>query len=386
MKIFKGTAPLAALVLASCTSATDEREPASESQLPLPVVAHALLEYGDEDVAGRSRIAIGNETVDLDGVDPRFLTNGRVVVLDRSTIERHEYTVFDVDSRKKFFSGQVQHSRVAAQGLLPFVGVGPSSVFVMTVDKTRTQRLREYNLRFEPVRTVDLPGRFAATSDDPDAPHGTIRYEIVATRNAVFISSADLSGTRFTADAVTRVDRNGRVSSILKNKHISDLTVSSDGVSLLAAIAVSEPKYEVTPATKDLVELDPKTGQIVKSYGLPPPCKNYRGTTNAYSCLGQLDKVDGVFAASLSTPDTPTWKFTRGGWVEVKEQRGLRVAWQSAEGRLEQRSGSDDGDGGTAVSWVLGSNDRRTVKGAGDLTSYGWTAPGSLIRPKKGPQ
>ena len=148
---------------------------------------------------------------------------------------------------------------------------------------------------------------------------------------------------------------------VQRNEPVVALYASTDGAALLE---LRQDEGEVDCGTclagQNLVELDPRTGEVAASYGMPP----------GYDRLWRVDAVDKVgdrvavrFAVEttadveVQAPVTwQTWVYD-GEWAPLDEVGATRTWWQGG-GRLVQtrERAVDNVSGGTpySLTWVAG--------------------------------
>lgn len=378
----------ASIVLVACTSTKDEasQKPTGVVELKPPVYAYELPYVEGEET--RSVVVSGTHRTEVKGSAARFLPNGSVLIdtfpdEGDEGIEDSRSEVFDPVSGKSHSGGKLHNPENGS------IGTGPDSMFSVHHDKSRAMSLREFALDFTLKREVDLPGESLIYGPlDDGASSGTTYGDPVGTPQAVFTERTEWSGAEATADMVIRVDKKNGVDTILRDKHIAFLTLSTDGRSVLAALNEDRPYFEGRPPTTSIVELDPETGAIGKSYGVPPPCKQFKPFADDASCLHRIDKVNGVVAAAVfESKDTDgfefdgysTWENRDGKWSEVKEQRGKAVIWQSRDDRLEQVLDLDRmHPKELPVEWFTGTKKRAQFQPS---SFFDWHTWGSIIRP-----
>jgi hypothetical protein len=376
-----GTAMLAAAaLLAACTSSGDsdtKKVPEPEH----PVLAYAL--QSNEGGNDTSLVFSGGHQREARGLVNRFLPNGSVLV-DRFPADggKGGYSVVldpetghEVSSRDVFDPGE------------GVIGFGRRTL--LAVDRTSGHwTFRELRTDFTKTREVSLPGNPDITGGKHRA---TLYGDLVGGDGVVFVGRSDWRGVDSVHDAVIRIGPGETTTTILKDKHVTDLTLASDGRSVLAALAEAGPYYEGSPPITEIVELDPRNGTVARSLGMPPPCRHFEPVFDSASCIVRLDKVGGVVAASVYESKPPadseidaysTWRHGNGGWTEVKAQRGKMVYWQSATRRLEQtmRLDSREEKSSNPIVWVKGEQ-HEELPDTSEFYAFDWVAPGSLIHP-----
>lgn len=323
----------------------------------------------------RTRIFTPSGYVDVVGTMAAVLPNGTVLVDRYPAAGIKGRTAAVVDSK----TGQdiAVDGRYAPEAW--FRSVTADSLLLVAIH-AGVQTLRELDLTLNPVRAVRLPG-------PPDA----VAYRSLAKVGEVtFVETAEIDGIDTRSDSITRVDENGNVTSILKDKHIANLRASSTGEALLATVAASGPLYEGLAATKDIVELDPSTGEILKSYGVPPPCVTFVPVGPSEDCFDRFDKVGSVLVATVFESSAPaedgydgysTWQYTDGQWAELESQHGKLVVWGSRSQRIEFEPTlkNDVQQSARPIYYVEAT--RRELQGSESLLPTDIFATGSLVRP-----
>ncbi len=373
-----------AALLTACTSSgnTDKAEPTTSPGPSDPVLAFVLQSDG---VVSTSRLLSQSTSRDVEGIVRDVLPNGSVLV-DRhlsDDIDKPSYPVI-IDPA----TGRETSGRSAYNADTGVVGFGRDSLLVVT-DDGKNQVLREFALDFTKRREVALPGTSAV--GDPDVARATVYGAAVGGDEAIFLTRSEWKGVESVGDSVTRVDSNGKLTTLMKNKHVDGISLASDGRTLLASVAEDGPYYEGGAPLADIVELDARSGKVVRSYGVPGPCSVFEPLFDDASCLDRLDKVGGVVAATVYESKKPaedldgysTWTYTDGAWAEVKAQRDKRVLWQSHSSRIQHQvslRGLDEEPTTYPIEWVVGDQVSE-LPGTSILGAWDWSAPGSLIRP-----
>lgn len=375
----------ASILLVACTSTDDEagQKPVGLADLKPPVYAYEL-PYVDGQQT-KSVVVSGKSRIEVKGSVERFLPNGFVLVnifpdegIDDATSE-----ILDPVSGKSHSGGKLHNP-----GLGP-IGAGPDSLFSVHHDKSRAMMLREFKLDFTLKREVDLPGKSLLFGPADELPErGTTYGDLVGTPEAVFVESTEWNGPQSTADMVVRIDKDGKAETILRDKHVSNLTLSADTRSVLAVLNKDRPYYEGSSPAASIVELDPKTGAIEKSYGVPPICKDFVPFADDASCFHRVDKSGEVVSIAIFESEQPegfgydgysTWEYRDGKWSEVEEQRGKSVIWQSHDDRLEQVLDLDpEQPDELPVEWFTGTKKSGQFK---PNSFFEWKFWGSIIRP-----
>lgn len=377
-----------AVLLAACTQSgdSDQAEPSTSPSGP-PAASDPVIAFTrpSNDVISTSRILAKSKTLDVGGLVHDFLPNGSVLV-DRylgGDIDKPSYPVI-VDPA----TGSETEGRKAYNADSGVVGFGRDSLLVVT-DDGKKHKLQEFGLDFAKKREIALPGRSGV--GDPDVGRATVYGNAVDGDGAVFITTSEWKGVESVADSVTRVDSDGNLTTLLKNKHVDQIKLATDGKTLLASMAEDGPYYEGGAPLKDIVELDASSGKLVRSYGIPDPCTSFEPLFDDASCLDELDKVGGVVAVTVYESAKPaedldaysTWRYTDGAWSEVKSQRNRRVVWQSHSTRIQQHvelGVTIEDPNKYPLEWVVGDKVSK-IPGTSNLTAFDWHAPGSLIRP-----
>lgn len=375
---------LCGLATAACQSSDGKAVVHDSLDLKAPVYAYASDLGGDK--PSKSLVVSGGKSATVDGTPWGFLPNGSIL-LDRYA-EADESTgkpsfIFDPTTGAKHPGSVLNDLQYGSHGQRPHA-------LLEVHQDGRKLSLGEYDFTYAKKREVTLPGLSPAGPDDGNS-GGTSYGQVVGSDSAVFVTRTDFKGIESTADAVVRIDAADKVTQILKNRHISNLTLASDQHSIVASVMKDAPYYEGLPAVKDIVELNPKTGAIKKSYGLPPPCVHFEPVTDSASCLDRVDKFDGVVAVSVYESTKPagtgfdgysTWTYKAGKWSEAKAQRGKLVYWQSRNDRIEGKITLDFGDSSpkaTVVWWHKAT--KHVLPNMHDYSIRDWAVPGSLIRP-----
>jgi hypothetical protein len=369
-----------AALLGGCTSSSDGGDDGAatpdQPKAGLPVLAFTL------DDGDRSRIVASGSHRDVDGSVRAFLPNGSVL-LERFSEEGDgddALLVADATEEKASAEAKVEGLGSGASGF------GRGTVLAVSVAESGRQALKVFDLALKEIRSVPLTGN--GFVGDPGSPKATTYRNLVEVDGAVLMRRADWKGPDSTADAVVRVDTDGHMTTVLKDEHVTDLTLSADGRAVVANVATDFPYYEGASETADVVELDPKTGRITERFGVPPPCRDYKTVIDDASCVERLGKVGETIVAVIYESDGgdsfsaySTWQFADGRWSEVKDQRDKVVRWQSKSQRLEQAVDLDGSDETPApIEWVDGS-EREAVKDVSGVFPHDWIAPGSLVKP-----
>jgi len=372
------------LAMAGCSSSDGKKVTHDSLGLKAPVYAYASDLGGDK--PSKTLVVSGGKSTTVDGTPWGFLPNGSIL-LDRYA-ESDESAgkpsfVLDPVSGDKYPGTPFDDLQFGTHGRRPHA-------LVEVHEKNGRLSLVDYDFAYAKKREVALPGVAGTGLNDSDL-EGTAYGQPAGSDDAVFVSRTNFKGVDSTADAVVRIDRSGKVTEMLKDRHISNLTLASDRHSILASVMKEGPFYEGVPAARSIVELDPKTGTIKKSYGLPPPCLHFEPIGDSGSCIDRLDKFDGVVAASVyesTKKQAPgldgysTWTNKAGKWSEVKAQRGKIVYWQSRHDRIEGDVVLDFGANTSQAQVVWWHNDTKHVlPNLHDFTIRDWVVPGSLIRP-----
>lgn len=373
---------IAALLVASCTQTGDKKNDDPTPEEPTdPVVAFVLPTEGDIET---TRILANSKTKDVKGFLRGFLPNGSVL-LDRylgGDIDQPSYPVIIDPATGRETSGKEAYNADAG-----VVGFGRDSLLVVT-DDGKKHSLSEFDTDFKKIREVALPGRSGV--GEPDVKRSTAYGDPVGGDGVVFLVRSEWEGVESVSDSVTRVDAEGQLTTLFKDKHVDQIALASDGQSLIASVAEEGPYYEGGAPLADIVELDARSGKIVRSYGIPEPCTTFEPLFDDASCVDKLDKVGGVVAVTLWESKKPvddldaysTWMNEDGEWTEVKSQRNKRVAWQSTSGRVQHQvdlRAFDEEPANYPIEWVVG--DKVTKLPGTTLGAFDWFAPGSLIQP-----
>ena len=156
-----------------------------------------------------------------------------------------------------------------------------------------------------------------------------------------------------------------------------ELHASTDGAALLMLRDSEEPCAGCT-AWRDLVELDPRTGAVAASYGMPP---GYDGSWRVDAVDKVGDRVAVRFELRSSeeldedaTYSWQTWVYD-GAWAPLDGVGATRTWWQDGGRVVETREGPRNNvSGGTPyrLTWVAGGETqtlftptRRALPGAG---------------------
>lgn len=370
-----------AALLGGCTSSSDSDDDGDDATPDQPKAGLPVLAFTLDD-GDHSRLVASGSHRDVDGSVRAFLPNGSVL-LERFSEEG--------DGDDALLVAAATEKKAPAEAKVEGLGSGASgfgrgTVLAVSVAESGRQALKVFDLDLKEIRSVPLTGN--GFVGDPESPKATSYRDLVEVDGAVLMRRADWKGPESNADAVVRVDTDGQVTTVLKDEHVTDLTLSSDGRAVVAMVATEFPFYEGAPATSDVVELDPKTGNIVERLGVPPPCRDYKAVIDDASCVERLGKVGESVVAVIyeagggdSYTAYATWQHVDGRWSEVKDQRDKIVRWQSKTQRLEQAVDVDGSDETPApTEWVDGS-EREAVKDAAGVFPHDWIAPGSLVKP-----
>ena len=372
-----------AVLLAACTqSGSDKNEPTAG----LPAASDPVLAYvlQTEDILSTTRILSKGKHRDVKGFVHDVLPNGSILI-DRNIagdVDKPAYPVI-VDPA----TGEETVGKNTYDANNGNVGFGRDSILVGT-DDGKQHVFAEFGLDFKKIRQVTLPGR--SGSGLPGDGRYSAYGAAVRGDGAVFIARSEWKNVDSVSDSVMRLDDDGELTTVLKDRHIDEIFRASDGT-LLASRGESGPYYEGGPPLADIVELDASTGKIARSYGLPEPCADFEPVFDDASCVDRLDKVGGTVAAVVYESRKPadgldgfsTWRYADGAWTEVKSQRNHRVVWQSHSTRIQQQvdpASYDENPKTYPIEWVEGDQVSE-VPGTSELGSFDWFAPGSLIRP-----
>ncbi|MEO6471916.1 MAG: hypothetical protein ABIR57_08390 [Aeromicrobium sp.] len=371
------------ILLTACGSTDAGAKKSAVASFNPPEYAYSL--PSAENMVTESVVVAGSHKTQVKGTPWGYLPNGSVLI-DRypeGDVEGAPSVIVDPKSGMSYADGKKYDSTIDPAGV--------SANSLLTVHHSSKGKLsfREFDFRFALKREISLPGKSLSLGFDKGK--GTTYGWLAGTGKSVFITRTEWSGIDSTGDMLTRISKSGKVTNVLKNKHVSNLTLSSDGRSILASLASDSPYYEAVPGTKDIVELDPVSGEIRKSFGVPPPCKVFKRVMEQESCLDRIDKVGDVVAVSVfesvkqddrGFSGYSTWKNKDGKWSEVKSQRDKTVYWQSGSDRLEQayQLRFDNYEDQSPIEWISGG-DRKVLGSKGNLSIREWRVPGSLIRP-----
>ena len=377
-----------AIVLAACTQSGDSDKPKASNPPGPSGASDPVLVFSPPSDAATSttRILSKSKTRDVEGLVHGLLPNGSVLV-DRyvgGDIDKPSYPVLVDPATGRETSGQKAYN--ADSGV---VGFGRDSLLVVT-DDGKKHALREFGLDFAKIREVALPGRSGVGG--PDVGQYAVYGDAVGGDDAVFIAKSEWKGVESVADSVTRVGKDGKLTTLLENKHVDQIVLASDGRTLLASMAEEGPYYEGGAPLADIVELDARTGSVARTYGIPKPCTTFEPLFDDASCLDRLDKVGGAVVATIYESAKPaddldgysTWRYVDGDWAEVKSQRNKRVIWQSSSTRLQHQVNlqrpDEDPYKTYPIEWVVGDKASK-VPGTSKLGAFDWFAPGSLVQP-----
>ena len=339
-------------------------------------------------VTSTTRILSKSKTRDVEGLVHGLLPNGSVLV-DRyvgGDIDKPSYPVLVDPATGRETSGRKAYN--ADSGV---VGFGRDSLLVVT-DDGKKHALREFGLDFAKIREVALPGRSGVGG--PDVGQYAVYGDAVGGDDAVFIAKSEWKGVESVADSVTRVGKDGKLTTLLKNKHVDQIVLASDGRTLLASMAEEGPYYEGGAPLADIVELDARTGTVVRTYGIPKPCTTFEPLFDDASCLDRLDKVGGVGGRDDLRVGEARRRPRRLLHVAV---RGRRLGRGQEPAQQAGRSGSRHSTRlqhqveppaprrrlltrRTRIEWVVGDKVSK-IPGTSKLGAFDWFAPGSLVQP-----
>jgi hypothetical protein len=287
--------------------------------------------------------------------------------------------IVNQDSRRTsgptFYEAVSGKSTNIAQWFSPgdVIGFGEGAILTIRPGE-ESATLRGFDGMFKPTRLFPLPGKTQAdgTGSRYSAP--------VMVGSLVFAVRTDgVGGDGSPSDELVRLTHDGKVTTSLQDRNVRALGAATTGNQLVAVLAGGPATAAAKPADKSVVTISPKTGRVMRSYGLPPACKKLKSNADDHSCVDHVELDGQRVVARLRSS---TWSTTAGhGWVEDPSQRGRIVAWQSRAGRLEGPGKLSAARGLSLrppVRWVAG-DDRRTILGT-DRAGQ-WWAPGSLFRP-----
>ena len=196
-----------------------------------------------------------------------------------------------------------------------------------------------------------------------------------------------------------RVGAEGEVlDTVQANQRIKAVWLSADGAALLATRRVSGHPCGGCQVTLELVELDPRTGDVVGEYGMPDDYdKSWQ--------VAEVDKVGDRVAIRFDevvwhegTDPADVWEtlVLRGtyvsdddGWTLLEGSQDEISWWQGPEDRIVARPvGKDDGFARGAnlrLFWVHGEEERplpgKLLGGVGRRTYVG-SVPGQALPPE----
>ncbi|MFL6088825.1 MAG: hypothetical protein ACJ71Z_01660 [Aeromicrobium sp.] len=251
------------------------------------------------------------------------------------------------------------------------IGFGEGVVLTIRTGENNAT-LRAFDGEFRQVREFPLPGKSSADGS------GTHYGSPVIAGGVVFAVRTDgIGGGGKASDELVRLTRDGKITASLVDKHARALAVSADRRTLVAVLTAGPKVGSETPADTTVVAIGPKSGELTKSYQLPPPC---RGGKRSGSCVVRVEMTGtGELVARVAPSGNgqvgSTWLTTGKGWTEDRPQRGRIVVWQQS-GRLV-RADRDSVAG--PVTWFDQDGSTRDV--AGSTKARAWWAPGTLYQP-----
>lgn len=175
--------------------------------------------------------------------------------------------------------------------------------------------------------------------------------------------------------------RDGEVDKVLVEERIVALWVSDDGRALLGLQQRSGTPCGGCVVEQQIVEIDPDSGEIAASYGMPD---EYDESWRVH----RIDKAGDVVAVRFEggcgempclSRELGVWTYD-GDWSMVDGSDRARTWWQGPDDRIELRRGK--GLASARLVWVHGDREEEL---SGRLLRDGWLVqplvPGSLLRP-----
>lgn len=187
-------------------------------------------------------------------------------------------------------------------------------------------------------------------------------------------------------DGVVMV-HHGKARDVLVNQRITSLRLSADGAGLIAVQQKHGRPCGGCGVSQQIVEIDPATGRIAKTYGVPP------GYDRSWRIV-RIDKVGDRVAVryAVTCVDPGCGKRAvgtfvyEGSWTKLKGSEDVETWWQGRHQRLELhgstvRDGQVTGGALYAVDTEAGTRRRiegRVGPGTDELRG---SIPGTLIPP-----
>jgi hypothetical protein len=241
------------------------------------------------------------------------------------------------------------------------------------------------------VDTITMPGPKTRGPDPRDNPFERFYKEYAATIDgntfAIYTDGNDTdNGDQNGDDGVVMV-HHGKARDVLVNQRITSLRLSADGAGLIAVQQKHGHPCGGCVVDQQIVEIDPATGGIAKTYGVPAGYdKSWR--------IVRIDKVgDRVAVRYAVTCVDPgcgdrvvgTYVYD-GSWSKLKGSADVESWWQGPHQRIELRGSTvRDGQvtGGTlyAVDSVAGTS--TAIEGVLDPRTgeLDGSVPGTLVPP-----
>jgi hypothetical protein len=197
-----------------------------------------------------------------------------------------------------------------------------------------------------------------------------------------------------------RVGADGEVlDTVQVNQRIKSLWLSADGAALLATRRVSGHPCGGCQVTLELVELDPRTGDVVGEYGMPEAYDKSWNVTEVDKVADRVairfDEVvwpegpDAEADASETQVLRGTYVLDDDGWTLLEGSKDEISWWQGPEDRIVARPvGKDDGFARGAnlrLFWVHGDEERPlpgTLLGDVGRRTYVGSVPGQALPPE----
>ena len=263
---------------------------------------------------------------------------------------------------------------------LTFPGQGLYRVNSMSTDR----RIDSYAPDLGDPRVIRVPGYDGPHRDQEGQRFTNARAQTVG--GSTYLGYSDGTEDETEEYGYLRY-RHGRWTKVLRGQRMVALFVSHDGRALLGLQQRRGEPCGGCVVDQRIVELDPVTGRIAASYGVPP------GYRKAWRVLA-MDKVGDRVAVRYEERcvsgeegchplQRGTWAFDGGWTMEPKSNRTIRW-WQGRNSQVQARSlrGRRDASEGFQLWWVHDYHQTRLradLSGANALETV--DIPGSLLRP-----
>lgn len=355
----------------------------------LPVADEDIPLYAINDGGNKTEFVAGSKRHAFEGSFVVWLPKGRAL-LSVPDSEGDGYVAEVVNWR----TGDVVKTHRSDETFVGMpTGTGPDELLIVRVKGNGEEFLDVFTHDLDLKRSIRLGKHVPVDVAAQEDKRTRFFRDPVSSGDSTFVAYVDtVPHDGFTVgrdpDGLLRITEAGDVREIYQNEHMSDLTRSTDGKSLLAVRYGTNAENRSMRDLNDVVQLDGTTGNIIQEHKLPTrltdpdPCEIRLDGGGDLTWLVDVAICPGapLFHGQETTQSEAaelirtTWRFLGNDWATVGDSAEEYVAWQSRDARLEWSSYHADP---RSAAWFRGTKRQDIKVKEFDL----FEAPGYILAP-----